>query len=558
MEEGENRVLGKNPKFSSNFYKSDAILRHFLSANLPEQVYNEIKSNLDKIGVQAAQEMDSLSLLADKNGPQIVTRDQWGNDIHLIHFHPSYNELVKIAIETGMFSLKWDKNNGSNSGYRNKQSFGVSSIYAMSEMGIYCPLCMTDGAATIIDRYCDEPLRSELLDGIASKDINSFLSGAMFLTEKAGGSDVGANFVTAKHIEGKYYTLHGEKWFCSNANAEIIFALARTGSLKDGTRGLSLFLIQPKKNDTPLHLIRLKEKLGVRSMASAEIMLDGDKALLIGEENHGFKLMTDMINISRLYNSVASQSASRRALIEAYQFALNRKTFGKQLINHSLIREKLEEIGALSVANFYLTWNAIDLLDQAEAGKEEAKELIRLTTPMVKKWSAEKGVYIVRESMEIMGGIGYIEDQVMPKIMRDILVLPIWEGAGNIMFLDMLRASTKSKGLTIMLATINDQISKSSLGDKSELLLKAKEIEDLFTTMLSDEPDEMQRKSKYFFEDLTTLYQIAILLKNKDEVSTSWISPSIDFLACMLLHKSRLKKEQLNDKEIKELIAWEV
>jgi alkylation response protein AidB-like acyl-CoA dehydrogenase len=457
-----------------------------------------------------------------------------------------------------MFSIKWDAKNRTFFGERNKKSFAVSSIYAMSEMGIYCPLCITDGAATIIDRYCEEPLRSELLTGVASENLDNFLTGAMFLTEKAGGSDVGANLVTAKHIEGKRYALSGEKWFCSNANAAIIFALARTGAIEDGTRSLSLFLIQPKKNPKPLKLIRLKEKLGVRSMASAEIMLDEDEALLIGEENQGFKLMTDMINISRLYNSVAAQSASRRALVEAYQFALNRETFGKQLLSHSLIREKFEEIGALSVANFYLTWNAIDLLDQAEDGNKDAKELIRLTTPMVKKWSAEKGVYIVRESMGIMGGIGYIEDQVMPKIMRDILVLPIWEGAGNIMFLDMLRAVTKSKGLVLMSARISDEISKSSLSDKQGLLCKMKELDSLFKTMITDNTDEMQRKAKYFFEDLTTLYQIAILLKNKDEVSKNWIDPSIHYLTTTLLQKSRLENKQLTDLQVKKLIAWEI
>ena len=304
----------------------------------------------------------------------------------------------------------------------------------MSEMGIYCPLCMTDGAARIIDLFAEETDKNRILPHIATNDSDAFYTGAMFLTEKSGGSDVGANLVTATYYKDDYYYLNGEKWFCSNANADVIMVLARTDEKIKGTKGLSLFMVEKKLPDgrkNPIEFIRLKDKLGVRSMASAESMLTNTVGKLIGKEFEGFKIMAEMMNLSRIYNSVAAVSVTRRAMIEAYQFLCNRESFGKTAIEHPLIRTELEELSSLYNANFYLLWRTITALDNADNGNKKEEALLRVLVPMVKKWSSESGVYIVRESMELMGGIGYIEDQVMPKLMRDVMVLPIWEGAGK-------------------------------------------------------------------------------------------------------------------------------
>jgi acyl-CoA dehydrogenase len=182
----------------------------------------------------------------------------------------------------------------------------------------------------------------------------------------------------------------------------------------------------------------------------------------VGNEFEGFKVMVEMISLSRLYNSVAALGCSRRALIEAYQFLSHRKSFGKTAIEHALIRTKLTELGGLNVANFYLVWKAIELLDKADDGDERQGQLFRMVNPMAKKWSAEMGVYIVRESMELMGGLGYIEDGVMPKLMRDMMVLPIWEGSGNVIILDMLRTLTKTKGFEVMCDEIAGAESKNA------------------------------------------------------------------------------------------------
>jgi len=341
----KNSVLNSNYKSSKNFYSSDLMLQHFLKQKLSQEAFQAITEKLQEMGEVAAVEMDGLSLKADHSGPVLKKRDAWGVQLDQIEFHPAYHRLVEIAVESGMFTVKWDpKWRKQFPDQRHQLSFGISSIYGMSESGVYCPLCMTDGVAVLIDRFCDENDKKRLLPAIYTTAFSEMKTGAMYLTEKAGGSDVGANIVLAEKIEGKTYSLTGEKWFCSNANGAIAFVLARTNPDKKGTGGLSIFLVEkelPDGTKNPMDIIRLKEKLGVRSMASAEIMLEGTRGKLIGQEFEGFKIMTSMINLSRVYNSVAALSASKRALMEAYQFLTGRNTFGKNAIDHPLIRKKL-------------------------------------------------------------------------------------------------------------------------------------------------------------------------------------------------------------------------
>lgn len=555
----KNQVVEKEHRTSQNFFTSDLILQDYLERKVSSKGLDYMKSKLDKTGKDAAQKMDALSLDADKNAPQLVKRNLFGEDIDEVKFHPSYQDLMKIAINSEMFKVKWEPNLR-NEFKQERHSLGFSSgyLYAMSELGQYCPLCMTDGVARLIDLHCSEEDKQRLLPHIYTTNLEDFFTGAMFLTEKSGGSDVGRNLVKAEKQKDGTYLLSGEKWFCSNVNAELIFALARTDENKEGTRGLSIFLIEkhlPDGNMNKLPIVRLKDKLGVRSMASAECILDGTVGKLIGNEFNGFKIMTDMINLSRLYNSIAALSGARRALVEAYNFNLYRKSFGKTAIEHTLIKEKLFELGSLNVANFYLTWRAVEALDKADNGDENEKQLGRLLTPMVKKWSAEKAVYITRESMELMGGIGYIEDGVVPKIMRDVMVLPIWEGAGNIMTLDMLRASFKSDGLKVMMQEIQKSTGKNEAYD--DLILEHfNMLESKTRTLFKMEQNELELHAKYFFEKLTTLYQLSLILENTAEGNKAWMEPTAEFLKSKLEKDDNLNPRTVED--IKGLMAWEL
>jgi len=556
----KNLVLDQNYKASKNFYQSDKIFRSHFKQAVSANGFAYMQDKLEWTGKEAAGRMNDLSLDADKYGPQLVKRNFLGQTIDEIKFHPSYWELMKVAVKSEMFRVKWEPSlNKKFSSEKQRLGFGPGYFYAMSECGQYCPLCMTDGVARLIDLFCNEEDKARLMPHIYTDKAEDLFTGAMFLTEKTGGSDVGANITVATPKEDKNYLLNGEKWFCSNANADLIFALARTDEGIKGTRGLSIFLIEkhlPNGERNPVDVMRVKDKLGVRSMASAEIMLTDTQGLLVGNEFEGFKVMVEMISLSRLYNSVTALAASRRGLIEAYQFLSHRQSFGKSALEHALIRTKLTELGALNVANFYLVWKAIQLLDLADAGDEKEAQLFRLVNPMTKKWSAETGVYITRESMELMGGMGYIEDGVMPKLMRDVMVLPIWEGSGNVIILDMLRSLLKTKGFEVMCAAINRAANSSAahgnfVKDELNKLISFSEV------LKKMSQDDMESSAKSFFEKLTSLYQISLLLDALNEESKEWILPALDYLKEKYSPAGLKEVKPLSVAEVKGLIGWE-
>jgi alkylation response protein AidB-like acyl-CoA dehydrogenase len=462
-----NRVLQPDARRPDNFFRADRILREELARRCSAPGLEWMSPRLDRLGVELATRMDALSLDAERYPPQLELRDLYGERQDRIVFHPAYEELKRIAVDSGMFRVKWAPEPRARfAGERHRLGFAAGALYAMGEAGLYCPLCMTDGVARILDRHAAPEDRERLLPRIATDAAEQLATGAMFLTEKAGGSDVGANRCWAEPVPeaqcpdpGPWNRLYGEKWFCSNASAEIVLALARSEADRPGTRGLGLYLIEPALPDgrpNPRHYLRLKDKLGVRSMASAEIELDGVWGKRIGAPDRGFAIMTEMINLSRLYNAVTAVSIARRAIVEAWMHLRHRVVFGRPALDHALVRERLAALGSRWLGEHYLLWHTIQCLDEADAAsgtvQQAAAARLRLLTPMVKRSTAEFAVYATRECMELMGGIGYIEQGTLPKLHRDALVLPIWEGAGNIMLLDMLRALRSSDAADAILA----------------------------------------------------------------------------------------------------------
>jgi len=564
----QNTVLDQNYRLSENFYESDVVLQHYLNTRLSVRSLAGFSEILFKTGKKAADELCKLSRIADKNGPELKKRNFYGENIDEIVFHPAYDKMLEIAVESQMLRLKWEPELRSRyEGERHKLGFASGFIYAMSESGQYCPLCMTDGVALLIDRYCSDEDKARLLPRIYTDNVSDLFTGAMFLTEKSGGSDVGANQVNAVHLYDDLWHLNGEKWFCSNASAEIIFVLARTKPEQSGTRGLGIFLLEPKLPDgtrNGMELVRLKDKLGTRSMASGEYLLKNAQAKLVGGATEGFKIMTDMINLSRIYNSVAAIAGMRRAIIETFQFLSFRNSFGKRALEHTLIRTKLFELGSIYLGNFYMTWRAIEALDAAECGDDEEAELLRIVTPMTKKSSAETSVYAVREAMELMGGMGYIEDGVMPKIMRDMMVLPIWEGAGNIMILDILRATFKSEGLEILFLELESEFCTAADTDLENaekwdnISTRLRELKEHILQLQETEQEMMEATAKPAFETLCKYYQLGCLLRYYDEDSSKWIRPALNYYCEMLLSENALElKSPPSVDNVLDLLAWD-
>lgn len=556
----KNKVLADDYRPSINFFKSDLILRSYLQRHLAESQRQYLSDKLVQMGELSAGIMNELSQQADQHVPVLKKRNELGQDIDSIEFHPAYWKLMDITAESEMFYLKYHPDKKEDfSGARHCMGFGLGQLYAMSELGQYCPHCMTDGAAYLIEQYGSENERKRLLSKLGARRGSELFSGAMFLTEKSGGSNVGANLCTADKIGGSRYRLNGEKWFCSNVNADVIMALARTGPIEKGTRGLSLFLVEkylPNGNRNPMEIIRLKDKLGVRSMATAEVRFTDTVGKRLGEEGEGFKIMAQMINISRNYNSVGALAGNRRAIIESWQYLNHRKTFGKRAVEHALIREKFYELGSQYLADFVLVWRGLRAMDYAETGDEREQNLLRIITPMAKWRSAEQSVYTVRECMELMGGNGYIEDFVMPKLLRDVNVLPIWEGSGNIIVLDMIRAAKTSEGLKIVFEIIEEAAGESS--DYGDLLAdRFSQVKSTWKSIRkTDDRHKVEATAKLMFEQLIKLFQMALLIQEKEAADSSRFDIALQYMGDSFDQSPGVRNPLAID-DVEELIGWE-
>jgi len=424
-----------------------AVFAHWLGAE-----FAGLRGHFEALG-RAGALAQPLSARADLHGPRLLTHDARGLRCDRVEYHPDYHALEELAFGGGIVSRKYEPDFlARHRARRHLVGFGAGFYFAQTELGLFCPICMTDGVGFVLERHPPQgaggaDLARDVLARLGHPDRKRRLRGAMFLTERQGGSDVGANDAIATQRDGRWF-LSGDKWFCSNVDAEALLVLARLPGGAAGTRGLGLFLAlreRPAGNGATIRIHRLKEKLGVRSMATGEVTLEDTAGFLIGGEGEGFKQMAEMINLSRLYNAVASVAAMRRALLEALAYGAQRRAFGEPLWKLPLWRAGMADLQAEYLGMFLLVFEAVRALDAAAGGDEAAGKLVRLLTPLVKALSGKLGIFTVSECMEAVGGNGYIEESPLPRLLRDAQVLPIWEGTTNILTLDVLRAIGKER-----------------------------------------------------------------------------------------------------------------
>ncbi len=297
-------------------------------------------------------------------------------------------------------------------------------------------------------------MKEKYLDGLTQTDMNKLTQGGQFMTEKEGGSDVGS-LTTIAVEEGDHWRLYGEKWFCSNADAKVVMLLARPEGAGPGTRGVGLFLMPRTLDDgTPNHyrIVRLKDKLGTRSMASGEIKLEGAIGYAVGKLDRGFVQMAEMVNSSRLSNGVKSTALMRRAYHDAMTVAKNRVVFGSRIIDLPLARRQLMKIMLATEQALSMSFITADALDRAEAGSQDAAALLRILTPTLKFRATRDARKVCGDAMEMRGGIGYIEEFATARLLRDAHLGSIWEGTGNIVAIDALTRAVGRHGADAALA----------------------------------------------------------------------------------------------------------
>ena len=288
----------------ANLYRADPALADLLKLCVAPELFAHVEPHLDRLGALAGGRLDALAGTADRNPPRLHHRDRTGADRQWIEKHPAYEEMERMAFAD--YGLAAMSHRGGVFGWPTPLppaiKYAVSYLFVQAEFGLCCPVSMTDALARTLAKFGSAELVGRYLPGLTATDMDAHMQGAMFMTEQAAGSDVGATATVARRA-GDHWLLTGDKWFCSNADAEVALVLARPQDGKPGTKGLSLFLLPRHLPDGTMNhyrIVRLKDKLGTRSMASGEIRLEGAVAYLVGDEARGFVQMADMINTSRL------------------------------------------------------------------------------------------------------------------------------------------------------------------------------------------------------------------------------------------------------------------
>src|SRR4030081_1872065 len=439
-----------------NFYGSDPALTDLLRIHLPDALFRHIEPHLDRLGALAGGYLDEWARLADRHTPVLHQRDPFGRDSQYIEYHPAYRELEKAAFgEFGIHAMSLRKGVlGWRQPYPVVAKHAFTFLFNQAEFGLGCPINVTDGCAKLLSRFGSEALKAKYLDGLTQTDMGKLTQGGQFMTEKEGGSGVG-KLTTPAVQEGYHWRLTGEKWFCSNADAKVVMLLARPQGAEGGTRGVGLFLMPRFLDDgSPNHyrIVRLKDKLGTRSMASGEIKLEGAVAYAVGKLDRGFVQMAEMVNSSRLSNGVKSTALMRRAHHDAMTVAQNRVVFGSRIIDLPLARRQLMKIMLATEQAPSMSFLTAEALDRAEAGSQDAAALLRILTPTLKFRATRDARKVCGDALEMRGGVGFLEESGTARFLGAPHLGSIWEGTGNIVAIDALKRAVGRHGADAALA----------------------------------------------------------------------------------------------------------
>ncbi len=356
-------------------------------------------------------------------------------------------------------------------------SFAQGYLLSHAEPGFYCPVTLTMATAYLLDHYANNEVKERFLPHVCATGDTELYEGATFLTERQGGSDVGANAVEARQ-EGEQFRLYGEKYFASNVGmCGVAMVLARLQGASAGSKGLTLFAVPWRAEDgtmNNLRIRRLKDKLGVKAVPSGEVEFDGALAYIVGEPNKGIYYMLEALNLSRICNAVASLGIMRRGFLEAKHYVTNRYAFGKPLTQYPMIQDTLGKFAAKLHVEVATVFDLIQLYDKVTSGQGNHEDMMmnRLNIAIMKKETAEQAVKYASEAIELHGGNGYIEDFVTPRLLRDAQVLTVWEGTANILALELIRLVDKFQAHKLFVRIMEERLAKLANSTLSQLVVE--------------------------------------------------------------------------------------
>ncbi|MEQ1801290.1 MAG: acyl-CoA dehydrogenase family protein [Gammaproteobacteria bacterium] len=431
-------------------YRDDWLVRSFVRHRLHPDARG-IERELDELGALAAGPLWDFQRADRHSEPTLTNFDAWGDRIDRIELTPLWREAERLAVQFGLTARPHE--GGGGPAARQQQFLLVHLFHPVTDV-YSCPLAMTDGAARTLLESGNQALAARAVPRLASREPGRFWTSGQWMTEATGGSDVGLSLTRAELRDGTW-RLYGRKWFTSAATSQMALTLARPEGNGAGGSGLALFYVETRDAAGRLNGIRverLKDKLGTRKVPTAELVLDGAVAELVGTTTHGTRSIEPMLRVTRTWNSVCAASFLRHGLGLAEDYAVKRVAFGASLAVQPLHRATLDDLDAESAGAFLMAFLLAELLGKHESGIADPGEaaLLRLLTPVAKATTGKQAAAGASELIEAFGGAGYVEDTGIPVLLRDAQVMPIWEGTTNVLSLDLLLRADLDQGLAAL------------------------------------------------------------------------------------------------------------
>lgn len=484
-----------------NVWESDTALRDAVAREGADWA----QDHLTEYGALAGGALVDAGFSANENKPKLKPFDRYGRRIDEVEFHPAYHELMGAAMQYGMNGFAW--RNANRAGAHVARA-AVMYIGSQADAGVGCPMSMTYAAIPALrhapklaEKWIPKLISAEYDSRSLPMEQKTGCTIGMGMTEKQGGSDVRANTTRAERQPDGTYELVGHKWFFSAPMCDAHLVLAQAEG------GLSCFLVprfRPDGTRNGVEIQRLKDKLGDWSNASSEVEFQGALGELVGEEGRGIATIIEMVALTRLDCMIGSSSQMRQALVQALHHTSQRKAFGKLLIEQPLMRNVLADLALESEAAIALTLRIARAIDSSSHDEHEVA-LARIATAIGKYWICKRTPAHVNEAQECFGGIGYVEETMMPRLYRQAPLNSIWEGSGNVQCLDVLRALRKEPetrdALFAELATAKDI--------NSDYDAALAELPTLFADV-----ETMEFRSRFIVERTALLLQASVLLKS--------------------------------------------
>ncbi len=437
----------QDPPHLGDAYDSDPLLREHLARVLPPDALGAIEPELRELGALASGPLRELQIADLGLEPRLVQWDAWGRRVDRLEPTPLWREARTLSVRHGLVAAAHEKRLGPHA-----RVHQMAMVHLLEpSMDVYsCPLAMSDGAVCALLDLAPASLVERAVPHLTSRDPALAWTSGQWMTERTGGSDVSGTETVARR-DGDGFRLYGTKWFTSAVDSQMALTLARPEGSPPGSRGLALFYVETRNEDgTPASVLvnRLKDKLGTRKLPTAELTLDGVRAIPVAGLTHGVRNITPVLTVTRTWNSVVAAAYMTRSLALARDYGRRRSAFGAALLSQPLFADTLAALEAEREGAFLVAHRAAALLGRVESGvaSDTEQAALRAMTPLAKLTTGKQAPALASEIVECFGGAGYVEDTGIPVLLRDAQVLPIWEGTTDVLALDLARALSTDGG----------------------------------------------------------------------------------------------------------------